>query len=125
MRILVLNPNTSTGITDRLMAAARAAAAPGTELKALTATRGFPYISTRAEAQVGGAQFRELTSDAQASQRERRILSGGDHQVHLRGQVLDQKGESIVNGFGINHMVIIKDEDEIVRDGCDFIKQHC
>lgn len=63
MRILVLNPNTSTGITDRLMAAALAAAAPGTELTALTATRGFPYIATRAEAQVGGAVALEMLAE--------------------------------------------------------------
>lgn len=55
MKLLVLNPNTSTAITDRLMAAARPAAATGTELQALTAPRGFPYISTRAEAQIAGA----------------------------------------------------------------------
>src|SRR5438094_914494 len=55
MRILVLNPNTSEGITARLVAAAQNAAAPGTEIVPLTAPRGFPYIATRAEAQIGGA----------------------------------------------------------------------
>ncbi|MGR4869500.1 aspartate/glutamate racemase family protein [Variovorax sp. LARHSF232] len=60
MRILVLNPNTSQGITDRLMHAARPAAAAGTELVALTAPRGFPYIATRAEAQIGGAIALEM-----------------------------------------------------------------
>lgn len=63
MRILVLNPNTSTGITDRLMGAARAAAAPGTELVPLTAPRGFPYIATRAEAQIGGAIALEMLAE--------------------------------------------------------------
>ena len=60
MRILVLNPNTSQGITERLMATARPAAAAGTELVALTAPRGFPYIATRAEAQIGGAVALEM-----------------------------------------------------------------
>ncbi|GAP35497.1 aspartate/glutamate racemase family protein [Piscinibacter sakaiensis] len=63
MRLLVLNPNTSTGITDRLMAAGRAAAAPGTTLVPLTAPRGFPYIATRAEAQVGGAIALEMLAE--------------------------------------------------------------
>ena len=63
MRILVLNPNTSQGITERLMAAARPAAAAGTELSALTAPRGFPYIATRAEAQVGGAVALEMLAE--------------------------------------------------------------
>ena len=51
------------------------------------------------------------------------ILTGGDDQVHLWRQVLEQKGEGIVNRFGINHVVVVKDEDEIVRDGGDFIEQ--
>ena len=53
------------------------------------------------------------------------ILTGGDDQVYLWRQVLDQKGEGIVNRFGINRMVVIQDEDEIVRDGGDFIEQGC
>src|SRR3972149_1513065 len=51
------------------------------------------------------------------------ILTGGDDQVHLWWQMLEQKGEGIVNRFGINNMVVVKDEDEIVRDGGDFIEQ--
>ena len=51
------------------------------------------------------------------------ILTGGDDQVHLWRQVLEQKGEGIVNRFGINHVVVVQDEDEIVRDGGDFIEQ--
>ena len=51
------------------------------------------------------------------------ILTGGDDQVHLRRQVLEQKGEGMVNRFGINHVVVVQDEDEIVRDGGDFIEQ--
>jgi Asp/Glu/hydantoin racemase len=63
MRILILNPNTSQGITDRLMQAALPAAAAGTELAALTAPRGFPYIATRAEAQIGGAIALEMLAE--------------------------------------------------------------
>ena len=57
------------------------------------------------------------------------ILTGGNDQVHLWRQVLEQKGEGGVDGlrhvnrFGINHMVVIQDEDEMVRDGGDFIEQ--
>ncbi len=53
------------------------------------------------------------------------ILAGGNDQVHLWRQVLKQKGEGIVNRFGIKHVVVVKDEDEIVRDGGDFIEQGC
>jgi allantoin racemase len=63
MRILVLNPNTSAAITDRLAAAARKAAAPGTIISTATATRGVPYIATRAEAQIGGAIALEMLAE--------------------------------------------------------------
>ncbi len=63
MRILVLNPNTSAEITERLAAAAKAAAAEGTIVTTATATRGVPYISTRAEAQIGGAIALEMLAD--------------------------------------------------------------
>ena len=49
------------------------------------------------EAQIGGAQFGQLSSGAQPGQRERGILSGGDDQVQLRRQVIDQKGERLID----------------------------
>jgi Asp/Glu/hydantoin racemase len=55
VRILLLNPNTTDAVTERLAGAARAAATPGTEVVALTAPRGFPYIANRAESVIGGA----------------------------------------------------------------------
>ncbi|POR46958.1 aspartate/glutamate racemase family protein [Bosea psychrotolerans] len=55
MRILLLNPNTTEAITQRLLVAAKAVAAPRTEIVPLTAPRGVPYIASRAEAQIGGA----------------------------------------------------------------------
>lgn len=78
MRILVLNPNTSSGITDRLMGAARAVASPGTELVALTAPRGFPYIATRAEAQIGGAIALEMLAEHHAGVDAAIIAAFGD-----------------------------------------------
>ena len=47
------------------------------------------------KAQVGGAQFGQLARGAQPGQGELRILTGGDDQVHLRRQVLEQKGEGM------------------------------
>src|SRR3712207_1552557 len=51
------------------------------------------------------------------------ILTGGNHQVHTWWQVLEHKGEGIVNRSGINNVVVVKDENEIVLDGGDFIEQ--
>jgi allantoin racemase len=61
-RILLLNPNTTAAMTERLLAAAQLVASPGTMLVPLTAPRGVPYIATRAEAQIGGAIALEMLS---------------------------------------------------------------
>lgn len=54
MRLLLLNPNTSTALTEHLAEQATLAAAPGVAVRAVTAARGFPYISNRSEAQIAG-----------------------------------------------------------------------
>jgi Asp/Glu/hydantoin racemase len=65
MRILLLNPNTSVGVTGRMAAVARAVAAPSTEIVPTTAPRGVPYIATRAEALIGAAVALEMLAEAQ------------------------------------------------------------
>ncbi len=49
MRILLANPNTTQAVTDTMAAAARAVAAPGTEIVPATARFGARVIGTRAE----------------------------------------------------------------------------
>ena len=51
------------------------------------------------------------------------ILPGGDDEVHPWRQVLEQKGEGVVDRFGVDNVVVVEDEDEIVRDRVNFIKQ--
>ena len=63
MKILVANPNTSTGVTDRLLASAKLVASTGTELLPMTAPRGVPYIATRAEAAIGAAAALEMLAE--------------------------------------------------------------
>ena len=57
----------ATEITARLVAAAKQAAARGTVIATATATRGVPYISTRAEAQIGGAIALEMLAERHAT----------------------------------------------------------
>ena len=64
MKILLLNPNTTAEVTGLLYAAGHRVASPGTELVAMTARRGVPYIATRAEAQIGGAIALEMLAEA-------------------------------------------------------------
>src|SRR3569832_250943 len=63
MRNLMVNPNTTQSVTDILLHAAEAVAAPGTEIIPCTAARGVPYIATRAEAQIGGAIALEILAE--------------------------------------------------------------
>ena len=65
MRILLINPNTTEALTERLAVAARAVASHGTELTCVTACSGVPYISTRSEALIGGVQVLEILAEHQ------------------------------------------------------------
>ena len=78
MKILLLNPNTTREVTELLYAAGIRAASPGTELVAMTAKRGVPYIATRAEAQIGGAIALEMLAEAGSSFDAAIIAAFGD-----------------------------------------------
>ncbi|MEV8467668.1 aspartate/glutamate racemase family protein [Fluviibacterium sp. DFM31] len=54
MRLLFLNPNTSTSMAETMAAEARRIAAPGTQIDVHSAGFGSSYISTRSEAAVAG-----------------------------------------------------------------------
>ena len=78
MKILLLNPNTTSEVTGLLHAAGNCAASPGTELVPMTAKRGVPYIATRAEAQIGGAIALEMLAEASAGVDAAIIAAFGD-----------------------------------------------
>jgi allantoin racemase len=54
MRLLVVNSNTTASVTDRIAAAARAAATPGTTVEAVSAPFGLPLIVSRADWLIAG-----------------------------------------------------------------------
>lgn len=63
MKILVLNPNTSKGVTDKIEAVARRAASGETNLEFVTAAYGVPYIATRTEAVIGAQVALEVLAE--------------------------------------------------------------
>ncbi len=65
----------------------------------------------------------KLVAGAQPGQGQLRILAGGDHQVQLWWQVLEQEGEGFADWLGINHVVVVKDEGNIVWDGGELVEQ--
>lgn len=54
MRLLLINPNTSEEITNKVVAASRACAMPGTEIVGTTGRFGARYISDRAAYAIAG-----------------------------------------------------------------------
>lgn len=78
MNILLLNPNTTASMTQRMLAVGSAAAAAGTVLTPATAPRGVPYIATRAEAQIGGAIALEMLAEHHRSVDGAIIAAFGD-----------------------------------------------
>ncbi len=59
----------------------------------------------------------------QTGQGQVRVFTGGDDQVHVWGQVFDEIGEGLVNRFGIQNVVVVQDEDEMVLYGGQVIEQ--
>jgi allantoin racemase len=89
MRVLLLNPNTSTAITERLARAARRVAAPDTTLIPLTAPRGMPYISSRAEAQIGGAIALEMLAEHELQADAAILAAFGDPGLYGARELFD------------------------------------
>jgi len=89
LRILLLNPNTSQSITELLVGAAIPAAAAGTEIVAVTAPRGVPYISSRAEAQIGGAIALEILAERQGTYDAAIIAAFGDPGLFAARELFD------------------------------------
>lgn len=89
MRILMMNPNTSTGVTDRLEAAARQAKAPETRLDTWTATTGVPYISTRSEAQLGGVAVLEALAERHGDYDAAIVAAFGDPGLGAARELFD------------------------------------
>jgi allantoin racemase len=63
VRLLLINPNTSVSVTERMAAVGRRVASATTEIVAVTAQRGVPYIATRAEAVIGGMVALEMVAE--------------------------------------------------------------
>jgi Asp/Glu/hydantoin racemase len=90
MRILLLNPNMTQAVTDRLATAAAAAASPGTEIIPATAPRGFPYISCKAEAQIAGAIVLEMLAERQGAYDAAIVAAFGDPGLFAARELFDR-----------------------------------
>ena len=63
MKILLLNPNMTQAMTDNMALLARKAVGDQAEIIPVTATLGFPYIASRAEAQIAGGIVLDMIAE--------------------------------------------------------------
>ena len=75
------------------------------------------------ESQVRGPQLRQLAASPEAGQGQGRIRPGGDHQVHPRREMLEQKGDGAVDRFGVDDVVIVEDERDVLIVRSDLVDQ--
>ena len=75
------------------------------------------------EAQVGGADLDELAPRPQAGQRQRRVGAGGDHQVDLWGQVLQQERHPVLDVGRVDHVVVVEHQHDVARHRAELVEQ--
>lgn len=89
MRLLLVNPNMTAAMTDRMTEVARTVAPAGTEIVALTAPRGFAYIASRSEAQVAGTIACEMIAEHAEGTDAAIIAAFGDPGLHAARELFD------------------------------------
>ena len=78
MKLLVINPNTSESVTEKIATVAKSMAANDTEIEFVTANYGVPYIATRAEAIIGGRVVLEILAERESEFDAAIIAAFGD-----------------------------------------------
>ncbi|MCH9670636.1 MAG: aspartate/glutamate racemase family protein [Gammaproteobacteria bacterium] len=89
MKLLILNPNMSVEMTTAMGRVASGVVAPDTELILATAPYGFPYISSRAEAQIAGVIALEMIAERQAEVDAVVIAAYGDPGLRAARELFD------------------------------------
>src|SRR5438132_1447551 len=63
MRLLLINPNISSSVSDLILGEAQRSASPGTEVEVATAPFGVAYIETRFESLIGAYAAAQLAAE--------------------------------------------------------------
>lgn len=90
MRLLLLNPNVTAALTERLAGSARAVLPEGVTLTTATAARGFPYISSVAEAQVAGGLVLEMLAERAGDWDAAIVAAFGDPGLRAARELFDR-----------------------------------
>lgn len=75
------------------------------------------------EAQIGGADLDELATRSHPGQWERRVGAAGDHQMRLRGEVLQQEGHPVVDLGRVDDVVVVEHLHDVVGEGAQIVEQ--
>lgn len=89
MRLLLLNPNTTPELTDRLMRSAVTVLPNDVTLIPATASIGFPYISSRSEAQVAGTEVLRIIAEHQGEIDAAVVAAFGDPALSAARELFD------------------------------------
>ena len=89
MRLLLINPNTTEALTERLATSATTVLPPDAELVTMTASRGFAYISSRAEAQLAGAEVLSMLAEKAGTFDAAIIAAFGDPGLSAARELFD------------------------------------
>ncbi len=89
MRLLLLNPNTTQAMTDQMLTVATRIAGPDVTITARTATRGVPYIASRAEAQLAGAEVLDMIAEDRTGHDAAIIAAFGDPGIVAARELFD------------------------------------
>jgi len=66
------------------------------------------------ESQIVLADLGQLPAGAQARKGKGRVLAGSDGQVQAGWQVIEQKGEGLMDGLRLDQVIVVEDEDKAV-----------
>lgn len=89
MRLLIINPNISTRVSDLIAAEARRAAAEDTQITMLTAQLGVAYIETRFESLIAGYATALLAAEHAAQHDALIVAAFGDPGILGLREALD------------------------------------
>ena len=91
-------------------------ASPITSLRYAAASSG---VKRRSAARISTSSPRA----AQPGQRQRRVGAAGDHQVQLRGQMVQQEGHPVLHVARVDDVVVVEHQHDVVRDGAEVVEQ--
>ena len=75
------------------------------------------------KAQIGGAEFGELTLNPQPGQRQRRVFAGGDGQMKRRRKMFQQKRQGRADLRIVQNVVVVQHKVDGVRQGAEVIEE--